>query len=638
MNDRAVTALGRIYREDLNAKEQWELYAENMFPGNEHLIISPVFSILRNEGGLSISFSHTDVRPYSDVSYKKYAYRKGASNGGDITITTKFGAFEDEVTYKNKKIDTILNFVIPRLISCADESNAEEKELLKLLKVYWVENMERINRDIHAKYSPLDQKVKFKCGLSVLFIDNEREISPSELQLFRKGILNDATEGLSTFTGVISEGKDSVCSICHETKPRLHGFASPFKYYTVDKKGYLSNYFNIKLAWKNYPVCSDCAANFYLGSRVIENELGYYFYGRPYMAIPRVLVSDPETERQVYELFKEYNKVDRKDQDSYEDAMMLYMAEQKNLFNIDLIFYEKNMTTGAIKLKSLIEEVFPSRFRKIFIDAKDHVETHPAFALHLTFEEEDYGGKKGKAKGEKITFRQRFKFGKLLNFFDKEDYSIIQAVFDGTAMSEEMLYSAFMNSYRENFNKKLQGKPYQSLRKLIIDAISVIYFLHYLGSLKINTTKNEVKMPQEIENPGKGGIDLDALKAFIDDNPVFFNKDYKVGVFLLGILVKLVMNAQQFRLKNTPFEKKLKGYKIAGGDVENIYVEALSKLQQYYDTYAYGNLRKLMVEYFNLMLPEIKTASSAEISFYFVTGMETQFKFKSQTEPGENNE
>lgn len=636
MNDRAVTALGKIYRQDLNAKEDWELYAENMFPGDQHMIISPVFRILRQDDSPTITFSHVDIRPYSDISYKKYAYRKGASNGGDITVTTKFGSFEDEKTYRNKKIDTILNFVLPRLCTLAGEADMAEKDILKMIQIYWKENLEKINRSIFDVYAPLDAKVKFKCGLSVIFDDEGKEILPLDFILFRKALINHATEGLSSFTGVISEGKDSVCSICLQEKPRLHGFASPFKYYTVDKKGYLANYFNMKLAWKNYPVCSDCAANFYLGSRVIENDLSYYFYGRPYMAVPRVLISDPEQERVVYELFKEYNKLDRNHQESYEDELMLYMSDQNNSFNVDMIFYQKNMTTGAIRLKSHIEEVFPSRFRKIFIEAKDHVETHPVFSQHLLFEENEVV--KGKKTGKKIQFRQKFRFGKLLSFFDKEDYSVIQAVFDGTEISEETLYSAFVNKFRENYSQELQGKPHQSRRKLIIDAISVIYFLHYLGSLKINTKNHEVKMPQEIENNGKGGIDLDAIKAFIDDNPVFFNKEYKIGIFLLGILVKLVMNAQQVRLKNTPFEKKLKGYKISGGDVENIYVEALSKLQQYYDAYAYGNLRKLMTEYFNLRIPEIKVASSAEVSFYFVTGMETQFKFKSQSEPGEENE
>jgi len=636
MNDRAVTALGNIYRQDLQAKEDWELYAENMFPGDQHMIISPVFKILHNDTTTNISFSHTDIRPYSDISYKKYAYRKGASNGGDITVTTKFGSFDDENTYRNKKIDTILNFVIPRLCTLAGDDFPEEKDLLNMLKIYWVENLERINRSIFEVYSPLDAKAKFKCGLSVIFEDEGREILPSELVLFRKALINHATEGLSSFTGVISEGKDSVCSICMKNQPRLHGFASPFKYYTVDKKGYLANYFNLKLAWKNYPVCSECAANFYLGSRVIENELSYYFYGRPYMAVPRVLVSDPDQERTVVELFKEYNKVDRSNQESYEDDLMIYMAEQNNFFNVDMIFYQKNMTTGAIRLKSHIEEVFPSRFKKIFVEAKDYVETHPVFARHLVFEENE--SIKGKKTGNKIIFHQKFRFGKLLAFFDKEDYSIIQTVFDGTEISEETLYSTFMNKFRENYSQELQGKIYQQRRKLIIDAVSVIYFLYYLGSLKINTKNHEVTMPQDIEKPGKGGIDLDAIKAFINDNPVFFNKEYKIGIFLLGVLVKLLMNAQQVRLKNTPFERKLKGYKISGVDVESIYVEALSKLQQYYDTYAYGNLRKLMTEYFNLRIAEIKVASSAEVSFYFVTGMETQFKFKSQSEPGEDNE
>ncbi|MBK8664242.1 MAG: hypothetical protein IPN18_21585 [Ignavibacteriales bacterium] len=79
-----------------------------------------------------------------------------------------------------------------------------------------------------------------------------------------------------------------------------------------------------------------------------------------------------------------------------------------------------------------------------------------------------------------------------------------------------------------------------------------------------------------------------------------------MGVFCLGVLVQMVMNIQNANLGSTPFIKKLKGFQLSAKDVENVYVEALAKLQQYQGNYAYGNLRKFMTQYFNLEMPAIK--------------------------------
>lgn len=636
MNDKAVTSLGKIYKNNLNAKEEWELYAENMFPDSPHLIISPVFIITRTNETPSITYSHTDIRPYDQESYREYGYRKGASNGGDVTVSTKFGSFEDTTTFKNKKIDTILKDVFGRVIELADEP---EKEVLELIRSYWRENYLRINKDIYTIYQSVEIEKRFKCGLSIIAKIDGEEYFVSSFNAYKRALVRHATDGLSEFLSTVSEGYDSVCSICTQKKDKLHGFASPFKYFTVDKKGYLPNYFNLKLAWKNYPICSDCAADFYLGSRLIDETLRFYFYGRSYMAVPRVLIEDSILYETVYNIFKDFRKLDGDTKATYEDALMLYMAEQKNQFNLDMLFYEENKTTGAIKIKAHIEEIFPSRFRKIFVEARDFVDTHKTFEKYLTFEETVYDKESKKKKEQKEQFKQRFRFAKLLQFFDKDDYSIIQAVFDGENISLQGLYTAFMNFFRANYRKILEGGYSSQPRKVIIDAISVLYYLDYLKLITIEKPNYEVKMEQEIDSSKKeSSFDTKRLQQFISDNPVFFDRKYKVGLYTLGLLVQLVMNTQQASLRNTPFEKKLKGYKISGADVENIYVEALNKLQQYHGAYAYGNLRKFMTEYFNLEINEIMKAPSAEISFYFVSGMETQFLFKSITETGVSNE
>lgn len=639
MNDRAVVALGKIYKNELQVSEEWELYTENMFPGSPHIIISPVFTININANQTTVSFTEIDVSPYDERSYKKYAYRKGASNGGDITVTTKFGAFDDAVNYRNKKVDTILNNVFTKSISIGELIKSPEKEILILIKNEWMQNVSEINKKLYDTYESLDKEAKKKCGLSIIVQKGPDSLFVADFEIFRTALVKDATQGLSEFGGVVSEGFNNICSICLTQKEHLHGFASPFKYYTVDKKGYISNYFSLKLAWKNYPICDECAEGLYLGARMIEEELNFYFYGKPYMAIPRLLIDDEDRYLEVFDAFRQFRNSERNAQSAYEDELMTFVAEQKNYFNLDLIFFTKNLTTGAIRLKSHIEEVFPSRFNKIFVEAREAVDNHPTFLNHLRFEETKYEKETGTKKEKKEIFTQKFRFGKLLQFFDKEDYSIIQSVFDGNTIDKATLYNNFIEYYRENYRKKLEGSGYQSLRKTIIDAISVINYLAYLKLISIEPLNYEVVMDSDNESVKKEGkFELEKLQSFVHDNPEFFDQKYKVGIFCLGVLVQMVMNIQQANLKNTPFEKKLKGFHLSAKDVETVYVEALAKLQQYQGNYAYGTLRKFMTEYFNLEMPAIKKASTAEISFYFVTGMESQFVFKTLTQTGEDHE
>jgi CRISPR-associated protein Csh1 len=480
---------------------------------------------------------------------------------------------------------------------------------------------------------------KPNAGLSIIVLKDQTTIYPAEFEIFQKIILQRSTEGLSDKYNTVSEGFNSRCSICLEVKEHLHGFASPFKYYTVDKQGFISNYFNVKLAWKNYPICDECAENLYLGARLIEEELRFRFCGRSYMAVPRLLIEDVENYQIVYEAFSEFKAIDKNKQSTYEDEFMTYMAEQKNHFTLDMIFFEEDAKSKAIQLKSHIEEIFPSRFKKIFVEAREAVDNHPTFAKHLIFEETIFEKETGKKIEKKEIFSQKFRFGKLLQFFDKGNYSIIQVVFDGSPIDKTLLYSKFMEFYRNNYQKSTKLNKISTLRKPIIDAISVINYLAYLKLISIEPLNYEVIMDSENESVKKEGkFDLEKLQTFVKDNPEFFDQKYKVGVFCLGVLVQMVMNIQNANLGSTPFIKKLKGFQLSAKDVENVYVEALAKLQQYQGNYAYGNLRKFMTQYFNLEMPAIKKAATAEISFYFVTGMESQFVFKTLTQTGENDE
>ncbi|NUM72122.1 MAG: hypothetical protein HUU43_14850, partial [Ignavibacteriaceae bacterium] len=553
MNDKALAALGEVFKSELNVSENWELYAENLFPDNEHKVITVLFTADGEKGKISVNYKGTDISPYDNSSYRKYLYRRGSPNGGDITPTTKFSGIDSAETLKSKKVDTILNNVLRRIVDLADnnsEDETAEREIFIRITDLWRNNYEKINTDIHNIYSSLSKDEKFKCGITIGLVRNGELLRNDKLNLLKKALILDGTEGMSVFTGVRSEGENRQCSVCNEIKPRLHGFAAPFKYFTVDKKGYISNYFNLKLAWKNYPVCEDCAQNLYLGSRMLKENLFFRFYRRNYMAVPRLLTGNEAMLGSLVNFLKEL-KSNLKEAVSEEDIVMEYIASSENYFFLDLVFIDYDAKSQTMKIKSHVEEVLPSRFRTLFKEAREAVNDHITFTNFLAFEEFLQGSKK-----QAEIYKFRFRFGYLLQFFDDEDYSPIQNAFYGNKFREKNLFERFMNFYRDNYSLKLQGKPYHSLRKTVIEAIGVILYLSELGLLEFNKINYEVKMENKTENLKKeSSFDLERLKEFIEANPQFFDRKYKIGLFTLGILIKLVMNIQNANLGSTPFER-----------------------------------------------------------------------------------
>jgi len=83
-----------------------------------------------------------------------------------------------------------------------------------------------------------------------------------------------------------------VCSICAEPHKEVSGKTDVFKFYTIDKPGFITGGFRVENAWKNYPVCKDCIKYLESGRDYLEKNLNFRFYGFNYLLIPRLLLED----------------------------------------------------------------------------------------------------------------------------------------------------------------------------------------------------------------------------------------------------------------------------------------------------------------------------------------------------------
>ncbi|WP_181305989.1 TIGR02556 family CRISPR-associated protein [Rufibacter sp. XAAS-G3-1] len=618
MQDKAISQIGELEQKIAVDKEPYQLFIENMFPKKGNYGMAIIVFCISKEGDSDVCrYKGIDLEKVNKANFLKFAYRKGSARGGDITFTTKLNEVET-------KINTIKDIQLKKLIKKLGEANyKEEKALFKAFQVCFEENKNFIKEELSNTYNTLSKDEKLATGLSIIIeIDGEKKYL-ADFNIIKDILLISGSQDKSEKYSVKSEGKNNLCSICYQIKNTLHGFASPFKYATVDKPGMVSGFFEQKNNWKNYPICTDCSLKFELGKTFITNNLNSNFYGKSYYIIPKTILStdtnalDKAIKMLLSHKFESASKGSQIKRS--EERFGELIANEKNFFNLNLLFYEEDPKNKAIKIKLLLEEILPSRFRKLYVDIPAIVNSSPLYLKAFIIKKEAHD--------------LRFSFGILKTFFEEDFYNLIQKVFLGQPLSKEVLFNKFMQVIRQNYSKIQSSDGYvENTYLTILKAHLTLKYFQHLGIISFNDKYIFMEKDNTEVKEKKESFDLEKLKAFIVQNKGFLDENYKVGVFAVGIMVRLLLNIQNRSLSNTPFEKKLRGYNLSADLLKSIYIETLSKLSQYQGFYAYGNLREFVDEYFILNSHLLNKISNNELSFYFVAGLEFGNKFKSKKE------
>ena len=282
MQDKIVIDIGRLAIKDKGNLEPYQLFVQDAFPEKKNYPILLVVFSVQKDG--TILFDKVDSAIGNTNNFKKYGYRKGLSRGGDITFTTKISeAFET-------KLNTLRNNQLPSILSLAKKSKYIDEITIfeSFTQILQDEEMyENIIKQIKTSFESLSKDEKKATLFSLQFnYEDGTEKYVSDFKTIQDIILANGTEDKGFKYGVSSQGYNSQCSICMQEKPLLYGFASPFRYFTVDKPGMVSGFFKQENTWKNYPICSDCSLPFELGRDYISQNLQGYFYGRPFYIIP----------------------------------------------------------------------------------------------------------------------------------------------------------------------------------------------------------------------------------------------------------------------------------------------------------------------------------------------------------------
>jgi len=513
------------------------------------------------------NFTNTELEGFERSKLPKYLYKKAkGSNPPTLTPTLLLNRGKKKETDTKSPVMKTLDNLEKAFNSCRKVE--EGLPMLNLEKERIEESIDRSVEDI-----PKKEKVLLTIKIGGKYI--------GEIEGFKK-----AVQKL-----IMEEGRESkgiaICSVCLEEK-EVSGDISPYKFYTIDKPGYISGGFEKRVAYKNFPLCYECKRYIEEGRRLIENKLRFNLAGLRYKLIPELMTEKEEVIQEIMEILfnDEIRKIKLSNREkrvllSDEDEILDLLSEEKDVLTVNLLFLEPQQ--GAERILLHLQDIYPSRLRQLF-QAKDRV--------------------------EKFLRLENFTYGTVYKFFSKSDTSkrnpdlqkyfleVVDRTFRGLKVDERFLIRFLLNRIRDSIKGSEESYLWD-----IKHAFGVFLFA--------KLTSGEVTM---------GRFTFDSLEDFLENLPSV-DTDLKKGLFLMGALTERLLRIQKNERGSKPFLKKLKGLKMSENDLKGLLPEVRIKLEEY-GRYGAGEDRlfKLASQYLS-RAPSRWNISAEEMNFYFALGM-----------------
>ena len=583
----AIREIGRWQR-NKSGKDELEVLTKEPKLKTGGKIVLVKIDIDRSE------FEGVELEEYDSAKVQRYLFRGGVSQGPNPTPVANIPNVKKgksgEMTDKNLEAQVRKTFrgKIQKWFDKYSESDVisgKDNSFLKLIKKVLLDNEDKIVLAIKTCIGDIDKKERKY--LTIKIKENGQEKYIGDFEVFRKSlkeIENQKTIGFSE--------NDKNCSICGMRKALVSGNVNVFKFYTIDKPGFITGGFNDILAWKNFPVCPDCKLDLEEGRKFVENNLSFGFYGLRYLLIPKLLLNDLNIKSEIIDILLDSKKIvslkgrAKKKITNDNNEILETLAAEKDVLTLNLLFLSREQSAERILL--LIEDVFPSRIRKIF-NAKDHVDK--------VFNNDPDEG---------------FTFWVIRTFFSKSDENkkasdlnkyfleIVDSVFKGKNLVITFLVKFYMAVIRKEFI----NEGYFSFR--VKDALMNILFFENLEVITIEEVK-------DMEDSIFSSVFARYGKSFA--TPA------KRGIFLMGALTQLLLNKQWSERNAKPFMKKLKSLKMDKTDIKALLPDVQNKLEEY-ESFDKG--KRLIASEASKYLLEAGDEwkmSVDEINFYFACGI-----------------
>lgn len=666
MNDVSLTELGKQYKREFSDYPQYRFYLENIAMNKTHYMIEVVFRCINGE----IKSHYVEASLYDNSSYFKYAWQRGSSKGGDITPTTKVSISDGNPEFSKKypnilkslsDINTWINtteIIIPELekslfantisyLNNNDITNQVKKVMLSVnanINTQHTELMAESKREKDSGNKKFNNSKKYYAktfGITLKYEINGKEYNLEDFISIQNYVIEQKKSSFHTKYGTKSSGIGT-CSICKTSDIEVYGYGTPYMYFSLDKPGFLIN--NLENSWKTYPICGNCAENMYISKKYVNQFLRYSGYGYKYYIIPKLIIHNEDVLEKLLRKFKQERerKINIEDK---EEHIFNIISEFNNFFAVDIVFFTENDTTGALTIKRKVDDVYPSTFKKVFIDGVYNINSDPFYKmLNIVVKNIDYDNvstiKKKTVKTPDDDKRKEFAVSQLINLYlntHSKDFSIFDKLFNGIKIDIDDVYTKILNKTRVEYKTMLkEGKTYYDniFKSMFISSYSITKYLNDLNLIQSKNNKNKVtymstneEVVVEISNEDVSmqeywKFNLSEFQEFIK-NSMMFESNAQIGLFLLGVLVKVIAGKQFMSLGSTPIYKKLKNLKLSGRDAKSLYTDVESKLMQYTKSITNKNsdLETAIFNYFVSNISAIENMDVNEVSFYITSGL-----------------
>ncbi|MFZ5997252.1 MAG: TIGR02556 family CRISPR-associated protein [Nitrospirota bacterium] len=519
------------------------------------------------------AYCSTDIEDFDSGKIKQYLFKEGASKGN---VPSPFCPLtEPQKTFKK------IQGWVKQCKDIKDDTLKANVPLIDGAVEALAANKDAIIADITLKIKDFPKKTS-----KFLTIKPDGKYL-GEYDVFKRCLAHFTEEKRK------KSAATSVCSICGIAHKQVSARTEVFKFDSDDKPGFIAGGFDKAQNWKNFPVCAECKKSLEDGRKFIESNLNFKFVydGLNYLLIPRMLIGGQKPLEEIMAILSDSTrKITLKERikkriTSDENEILEYLSDAKDVLTLNFLFLHSQQSAERILL--LIEDVFPSRVRKIF-EAKDYVDK--------VFNNDS---DKGFTFGTIRTFFSKSDENKKSNNLNKYFLEIVDSVFRGKRLDFSFLLMFFMVSIRKDFTN---SETIFKVKEALMDTV----FFENLGLI----TFEEVEVMEE-----------SIFSSVFARYGRSFGNPAKRGVFLMGALTQLLLNKQWSDRNAKPFMKKLKGLRMDERDIRALLPEVQNKLEEY-DAFDKG--KRLIASESAKYLLEAGDAwkmTVDEINFYFACGM-----------------
>jgi CRISPR-associated protein Csh1 len=526
-----ATVFQRLYEfsQCLPSKANWERLDEGM-PDNY-------------DRGIAVCFDQAGHWQSIEVRHgnKGVVYRSGPPNGSDLTPCTKLAK-----STRKRLLKAVQDFV-------------NSTDTLSSAKRQWLQQTIDSYQD-HA--DAIWTEIEHHCSEAGVNKDHRAYVywagSSLEAPVYAWPEIHDYLT--KRFLEPFSKGGQHTgsCSVCAETNKTVYGNFSVIACYNLDKKGNIAGGFHKHHAYRNLPVCEDCALALAEAFTFGEQYFSSYMAGQAYLALP--YSSNPEIQQELATLLRRnpqrFSLGKTKDLVADEWDLFDEFRDQGDQIAIALIFFKVDKASWQIRAE--VQQILPSRLDALHQAAKQIAAAEDLIQI--------------KAEKEKplvitaTTFRHFTGYGE----GSSEDTlrSWLIALFEKRPIDSRLFLHLLVTRILATSRKEPQMSHW-----ITREAWGFYRYARLTGLIHSPAPTEEIAMQNAIPNSPYG--------RYIEDHQDFFNGPELVIAFLTGCYASVVASVQRDKRGAAPFTKKFVGRLLNQKALQRLYREGHDKLSQY---------------------------------------------------------